>query len=78
MKLKMGWSDRCCICGRNVTSYNNPEPLRSGELDCCNACNQLVCEARKRAYALEAKERDEYLSYLRELDYEALCIELQG
>lgn len=31
---------RCCLCGEYLNGErNNPEPLASSLLDCCNFCN---------------------------------------
>lgn len=71
-------SNICCLCGRNVPSWNNPEPLRSGDQDCCEMCNRLVGTARIRLSGLPDAQRPQYLSALRAMSYSQLYRELSA
>ena len=73
----MGVSERCCICGRMVQSYDNPDPIRSGEEDCCTSCNQLVIKARRKWYDLPKAEAEAFVQRLRKMSYPELLKELE-
>jgi len=48
---RLGWTNVCCICGRKILSWNNPEPLMDGDgRNCCEACNRLVIAERRRIF----------------------------
>lgn len=66
----------CCLCGADQWSYNNPDPLRNGELDCCDTCNLLVREARRRACLLPSEEYKAYVLRLQGMSYAELVQEL--
>ncbi|MBP3656525.1 MAG: hypothetical protein J6K32_07515 [Clostridia bacterium] len=68
-------SERCCLCGAAVMPYNNPDPVRDGSQDCCNACNRLVIRARRRWYDQPEAERGAYVLRLRSMTYEELVAE---
>ena len=73
---KTGLRDRCCICGADAVSCNNPEPVRDGNENCCDLCNLLVRGARYQMARLRPEMRVEYQVRLREMSYEALKGEL--
>ena len=73
---KTGLRDRCCICGAEVASCNNPEPVRDGNESCCDLCGLLVRGARYQMARLRPEMRVEYQARLREMSYEALKGEL--
>jgi len=64
--------DRCCICGAEVASCNNPDPIRDGNENCCDLCNLLVRGTRYQMSRLRPELRAEYQTRLREMPYEAL------
>lgn len=74
--LPPGWSDRCCLCGRTVLSWNNPDPLREGTQNCCCDCNRLVQLARLRLFRLPEEERQTCLTHLQTLSAQQLKQEL--
>lgn len=50
----------CCFCGAPIveTEGNNPAPLASSDLDCCDNCNgTLVIPARIRLIYEMAREK---------------------
>ena len=67
----------CCLCGSTKNVYNNPEPLRDGGLDCCDACNLLVRTARIRYGELPEGEKEQYIRRLQGMTYAELQKELQ-
>lgn len=73
---QLGWSEQCCICGADVVSYNNPDPIRDGACSCCNDCNQLVREARLRIFRLPDNEKQPYMDDLKKMSYLRLKEEL--
>ncbi len=75
-KRRLGWSDRCCLCGQPGDAYNNPDPLRDGEDNCCNACNRLVMAARRKLAFMPEEERRAQSQRFRALPYESLREEL--
>ena len=78
-------SDYCCICGKKVQSYNNPEPVRDGSLDCCDHCNRLVVKVRMKCHELSDSEREAFTLKLHDMSYQELadmfgmqCISKEG
>ncbi|MBQ2990195.1 MAG: hypothetical protein IJD60_02755 [Clostridia bacterium] len=66
----LGWTERCCICGRNVVSYHNPDPVREGEKEnCCTACNELVVRARMEMFGMQPADREAHIRALRGMTY---------
>ena len=72
----MGYSEYCCICGQKTQSYHNPDPLREGTQDCCDACNRLVIAVRMKCGGMEKEERERYILRLRGMTYRELSEEL--
>lgn len=66
----------CCICQREKISFNNPEPIRSADKDCCCECNRLVIKAREKYRELNENERAAYVLYLNGRSYAQLTEEL--
>lgn len=62
----------CCICGKTLPCWNNPDPIREGDRDCCEACNQLVRSARRRMFNMRHGEMEAFIRKLREMDYSEL------
>ena len=71
-----GWTEVCCLCGRHVISWNNPDPLMDDTENCCEECNLLVRAARMKIFYKAEGERDAYEQMLRSLHYEELKKEL--
>lgn len=72
-----GWTHRCCLCERDVVSFDNPDPIRDGHENCCSECNHdLVCVARERLFRMAAEQRAAYIARLRAMSYEQLRAEL--
>lgn len=67
---------RCCLCGSVRNVYHNPDPLRSGEEDCCDACNMLVRAARRRLFFMEDGAQAAYIARLRAMSHAQLLEEL--
>ena len=75
-RMALKQPERCCICGVKKPSWNNPEPLRDGRLDCCNECNRLVVAARTKCARMPAEEGKAYLLRLRGMTHPELKDEL--
>ena len=69
---RLGWTEICCICGARVVCWNNPDPLRDGKDNCCEACNRLVIAARRKIFEMQEGERKAYTQMLRDLPLESL------
>ncbi|MBR5226002.1 MAG: hypothetical protein IKV90_10120 [Clostridia bacterium] len=70
---RLGWTEICCICGRCIVCFDNPDPLRDGDGgNCCPACNRLVIAARRKIGELPGGEGAAYAQMLRDLPHETL------
>lgn len=70
---RLGWTERCCICGRKAVSYHNPDPVREGEKEnCCTDCNRLVVRARMEMSGMQPAERAAHVCMLRGLTHRQL------
>lgn len=72
-KLPSGWENTCCICLQEAVSWNNPDPIRDGNLhSCCTRCNRLVIAARMQLSKMPKENREAYIRLLRGMSHREL------
>ena len=75
--MEISGMKKCCICGKMAPAYHNPDPVRDGAQDCCDACNRLVISARRKYSDLPGDEYKACVQRLHNMTYQELVEELK-